>query len=83
MIAFGCPASRPAGVGKVWIRGSLCYRAASFTYFGEVLRCRSVHINASCTLTIVYIARNNIHYVRGNNTIPYKLASLVTFESLK
>ena len=47
VIAFACP----AGV-------RLCHRAASFTYFGEVLRCPH-----KCIVTIakVYIARNNIH----------------------
>ena len=33
-------------------------RAASFTYFGEVLRCPHKSI---VTITKVYIARNNIH----------------------
>ena len=36
----------------------LCHRAASFTYFGEVLRCQYTRI---VTITKVYIARNNIH----------------------
>ena len=36
----------------------LCHRAASFTYFGEVLRCPHKRI---VTITKVYIARNNIH----------------------
>ena len=40
----------------VWI--CLCHRAASFTYFGEVLRCPHKRI---VTITKVYIARNNIH----------------------
>ena len=64
-----------AGLG-VWERcgfsGSLCHRAASFTYFGDMLRC---HYNES-----VHRKKQHTH---GNNTIPYKLASLVTFESLK
>ena len=34
-------------------------------------------------VTKMYIARNTIGPTRGNNTIPYKLAHLVTFESLK
>ena len=46
----GRPADRP-GVG-------LCHRAASFTYFWEVLRCPHKRI---VTITKVYIARNNIH----------------------
>ena len=33
-------------------------RAASFTYFGEVLRCPHKRI---VTVTKVYIAKNNIH----------------------
>ena len=40
----------------VWF--CLCHRAASFTYFGEVLRCPHKRI---VTITKVYIARNNIH----------------------
>ena len=36
----------------------LCHRAASFTYFGKVLRCPHKRIVA---ITKVYIARNNIH----------------------
>ena len=44
----------------VWVRLSvcLCHRAASFTYFGEVLRCPHKRI---VTIKKVYIARNNIH----------------------
>ena len=64
----------------VWVRLSvcLCHCAASFTYFGEVIRCPHKRI---VTITKVYIARNNIHVELI--TIPYKLARLVTFESLK
>ena len=40
--------------------GCLCHRAASFTYFGEVLRCPHKRI---VTITKVYIERNNIHVV--------------------
>ena len=40
----------------VWV--CLCHRVASFTYFGEVLRCPHKRI---VTITKVYIARNNIH----------------------
>ena len=36
----------------------LCHRTASFTYFGEVLRCPHKRI---VTITKVYIARNTIH----------------------
>ena len=54
MIAFACP-SWPAG--RCGFLG-LCHRAASFTYFGEVLRCPHKCI---VTITKVYIARNNIH----------------------
>ena len=60
----------------VWV--CLCHRAASFTYFEEVLRCPHKRI---VTITKVYIARNK--HTRGSNTIPYKLARLVTFESFK
>ena len=56
----------------------LCHRAASFTYFEEVLRCPHKRI---VTITKVYNRKK--HYARGNNTIPYKLARSVTFESLK
>ena len=44
----------------MWVRLSvyLCHSAASFTYFGEVLRCPHKRI---VTITKVYIARNNIH----------------------
>ena len=56
----------------------VCVCAASFTYFGEVLRCPHKRI---VTIAKVYIARNNI--ICGNNTIPYKLATLVTLETLK
>ena len=55
----------------------LCHRAASFTYLGEVLRCPHKRI-----VTITKVHRKK-HYTRGNNTIPYKLARLVIFESLK
>ena len=51
--------------------------AASFTYFGELLRCPHKRI---VTMAKVYIAINHIH---GNNMIPYKLATLLTFETLK
>ena len=51
MIVFACP-SRPAAFV------CLCHRAASFTYFGELLRCPHECI---ITNTKVYIARNNIH----------------------
>ena len=50
----------------------------SLTYFGDLLRCPHKRI---VTIMKVYIARNKI--LCGNNTIPYKLASLVTFESLR
>ena len=72
MIAFAGP-SRPAGVGSFVL--CLCHRAASFTYFGKVLRCPHSHHNEN-------VHRKKQH-TRGNNTIPYKLARLVTFESLK
>ena len=70
MIAFACP-SRPAGV-------CLCHRAASFTYFGEVLRCPHKRI---VTITKVYIARNNIHV--GLMRFRKKIAILLTLETLK
>ena len=47
---------RPAGVILSCV--CLCHRAASFTYFGEVLRCPHKRI---VTITKVYIARNTIH----------------------
>ena len=44
-------------------------------------KCYAVHINA---LSLLYESvHRKKHYTRGNNTIPYKLARLVTFESLK
>ena len=49
-----CP-SRPAGVILSCV--CLCHRAASFTYFGEVLCCPHKRI---VTITKVYIARNTI-----------------------
>ena len=55
MIVFACP-SRPAGRPAAFVY--LCHRAASFTYFGEVLRCPHKRI---VIITKVYIARNNIH----------------------
>ena len=83
MIAFACP-SRPAGVG-LWVCGLVGLWVCGFVslccfIFGEVLRCPHKRI---VTITKVYIARNNIGPTLGNNTIPYKLARLVTFESLK
>ena len=56
----------------------LCHRAASFTYFGEVLRCPHKRI---VTVTKVYIARNNIHgeLIRFHK----KIAILLTLETLK
>ena len=44
----------------------LCHRAASFTYFVEVLRCPHKRI---VTITKVYIARNNIHVVKNSDFI--------------
>ena len=63
-----------------WIRwefvsSQLC--AVSFTYLGEVLRCPHKRI-----ITNESVHRKKQH-TRGNNTIPYKLATLVTFETLK
>ena len=78
MIVFACP-SRPAA-DRPAAFVCLCHRAASFTYFGEVFRCPRKRIG---TITKVYIARNTIHVEIIRNTIPYKLARLVTFESLK
>ena len=43
-------------------------------------KCYAVCINASHYNESVHRKK---HYTRGNNTIPYKLARLVTFESLK
>ena len=66
----------------VWIRWEFVssqLRAISFTYFGEVLRCPHKRI---ITITKVYIAKKQ-HRRGNNNTIPYKLATLVTFETLK
>ena len=48
--------SPPFGEGTAFV--CLCHRAASFTYFGEVLRCPHKRI---VTITKVYIARNIIH----------------------
>ena len=56
MIIFACT-SRPAAEGPDAFV-CLCHRAASFTYFGEVLRCPHKRI---VTITKVYIARNTIH----------------------
>ena len=75
MIVFACPSRPTAGRPAAFV--CFCHRAASFTYFGEVLRCPHKRI---VTITKVYIARNTVH---GNNTIPNKLALLVTLESLK
>ena len=55
MIVFVC---RPAADGQPAAFVCLCHCAASFTYFGEVLRCPHKRI---VTITKVYIARNNIH----------------------
>ncbi len=44
-------------------------------------KCYAVHINAS-SLYNESVHRKK-HYTCGNNTIPYKLARLVTFEILK
>ena len=70
------------GFGGVWVCGCVCLWVCGFVslrcfIFGDVLRCPHKHI---VTIAKVYIARNN---TLGNNTIPYKLARLVTFESLK
>ena len=64
----------------LWIQWKfVSSRAASFTYFGEVLRCPHKRI--------VTTYNENVHrkkqHTRGNNTIPYKLATLMTFETLK
>ena len=60
MIVFACP-SRPSADGRpagcVCLFVYLCHRAATFTYFGEVLRCPHKRI---VTITKVYITRNNI-----------------------
>ena len=50
--------SRPAADGRPAGCVCLCHRAASFIYFGEVLRCPHKRIVA---ITKVYIARNTIH----------------------
>ena len=76
MIVFACP-SRPAADGRPAGCVCLCHRAASFTYFGEVLRCQHMHRHYNESV------HRKKHYTRGNNTIRYKLARLVTFESLK
>ena len=59
------------------VRVGLCHRAASFTYFGEVLRCPHKRI---VTIKKVYIARNNIHLelIRFR-----KNGELLTLETLK
>ena len=67
--------------GDVCVWGCMCVGMclrASFTYFGEVLRCPHKRI---VTITEVYIARNNIHVeiIRFRK----ELAILLTFETLK
>ena len=61
----------------MWVRVAgvcLCHRAASLTYFGEVLLCPHKRI---VTITKVYITRNNIHMeiIRflTNNFIVYEI----------
>ena len=56
MIDFACPSGPAAWVHVAGV--CLCHRAASFTYFGEGLRCPHKRI---VTITKVYIARNTIH----------------------
>ena len=77
MIAFGCP-SRPAGVGKVWIRWKfVSSRCFIDLFWGSVTLSTKMHRHYNDC-----VHRKRQHTC-GNNTIPYKLASLVTFESLK
>ena len=47
--------------------GDVFLLRASLTYFGNLLRCPHKHI---VTITKVYIAKHNINYVSGINTIP-------------
>ncbi len=55
LVTFESLKWKPFAVG---LSRRLCHRAASFTYFGEVLLCPHKRI---VTITKVYIARNNIH----------------------
>ena len=71
----------------VWIRWKFVSSAASFTYFGELTKCYTVGWRGCpderiVTITKVYIARNNIH-VEIIRFHVYKLATLLTFETLK
>ena len=81
MISFGWAVGRPV-CGCVWIRRKFVssqLRAASFIYFGK---CYVVHINVKCYRPNESVYRKKQHTC-GNNTIPYKLATLMTFETLK
>ena len=58
----------------------LCHRAASFTYFGEVLRCPHKRI---VTITKVYIAGNTIHveiFFRDQQHIVYEIRLIAICE---
>ena len=75
----------PAGVGVyacLWIHWkfvSTQLRAASFTYFGEVLRSLHKRIGTDYNESV----HRKKQHTRGNNTIPYKLATLMTFETFE
>ena len=83
MIAFGCPASRPVWVcGKGVDSVEVCVIAPlHLLILGKCYavcphkRIVTIHYNES-------VHRKKQH-TGGHNTIPFKLASLVTFESLK
>ena len=62
----------------LWLR--LCQLRASLTYFGDLLRCPHKPI---VTITKIYTARNNVGPTSGINTIPQKVATLMTFETLR
>ena len=78
MIVFACP-SRPAADGRH--AGCVCLFVSSrcfiYLFCGSVTLSRKTHRHYNESV------HRKKHYTRGNNTIPYKLARLVTFESLK
>ena len=76
MIAFACP-SRPACVGYFVLRLFVSSRCFIYLFWGSITLPTETHRHYN------ECVHRKKHYTRGNNTIPYKLARLGTFESLK
>ena len=77
MIVFACPLRPTAGRPTAFVWLFVSSRYFIYLFCGSVMLSTLTHRHYNES---VYRKK---HYTRGNNTIPYKLARLVTFESLK